>query len=59
MLELKLNNGGNIEGAKLVGKDIALKAKKKNRQRIKNRRASQRDGTIKNHYLTKNQPFYI
>ena len=29
-VELKLNNGGNIEGAKLVGKDIALKAKKKN-----------------------------
>ena len=27
---LKLNNGGNIEGAKLVGKDIAEKAKKKN-----------------------------
>ena len=29
-VELKLNNGGNIEGAKLVGKDIAEKAKKKN-----------------------------
>ena len=29
-VELKLNNGGNIEGATLVGKDIALKAKKKN-----------------------------
>lgn len=29
-VELKLNNGGNIEGAKLVGKDIAKKAKKKN-----------------------------
>ena len=29
-VELKLNNGGNIEGAKLVGKDIAQKAKKKN-----------------------------
>ena len=29
-VELKLNNGGNIEGAKLVGKDIARKAKKKN-----------------------------
>ena len=26
--ELKIKNGGNIEGAKLVGKDIALKAKK-------------------------------
>lgn len=25
---LKLNNGGNIEGAKLVGKDIAEKCKK-------------------------------
>ena len=29
-VELKLNNGGNIEGGKLVGKDIAQKAKKKN-----------------------------
>lgn len=29
-VELKLNNGGNIEGAELVGKDIAQKAKKKN-----------------------------
>ena len=29
-VELKLNNGGNIECAKLVGKDIAEKAKKKN-----------------------------
>ena len=29
-VELKLNNGGNIEGEKLVGKDIAEKAKKKN-----------------------------
>lgn len=29
-VELKLNNGGNIEVAKLVGKDIAEKAKKKN-----------------------------
>ena len=29
-VDLKLNNGGNIEGAKLVGKDIAEKAKKKN-----------------------------
>ena len=28
-VELKLKNGGNIEGAKLVGKDIAEKAKKK------------------------------
>jgi large subunit ribosomal protein L18 len=27
-VELKLNNGGNIEGAKLVGADIAKKAKK-------------------------------
>ena len=27
-VELKIENGGNIEGAKLVGKDIALKAKK-------------------------------
>ena len=27
-LELKLNNGGNIEGAKAVGKDIAEKCKK-------------------------------
>ena len=27
-LELKIKNGGNIEGATLVGKDIALKAKK-------------------------------
>lgn len=27
-LSLKLENGGNVEGAKLVGKDIALKAKK-------------------------------
>lgn len=26
--ELKLKNGGNIEAAKLVGKDIALKCKK-------------------------------
>ncbi len=26
-LSLKLTNGGNVEGAKLVGKDIALKAK--------------------------------
>ena len=25
---LKIKNGGNIEGAKLVGKDIALRAKK-------------------------------
>jgi len=28
-VELKLKNGGNIEGAKAVGKDIATKAKKK------------------------------
>ena len=27
-VELKIKNGGNIEGAKLVGKDIATKAKK-------------------------------
>ena len=27
-LELKIKNGGNIEGAKLVGKDIAEKCKK-------------------------------
>ena len=27
-LSMKLKNGGNIEGAKLVGKDIAEKAKK-------------------------------
>ena len=27
-LSMKLDNGGNIEGAKLVGKDIAEKAKK-------------------------------
>ena len=27
-LSLKLENGGNVEGAKLVGKDIAEKAKK-------------------------------
>ena len=27
-VELKIKNGGNAEGAKLVGKDIALKAKK-------------------------------
>jgi len=27
-LELKIKNGGNVEGAKLVGKDIAEKAKK-------------------------------
>lgn len=27
-IALKLNNGGNIEGAKLVGKDIAEKCKK-------------------------------
>ena len=29
-LELKIKNGGNIEGAKLVGKDIAEKALAKN-----------------------------
>ena len=27
-LELKIKNGGNVEGARLVGKDIAEKAKK-------------------------------
>ena len=27
-VELKLKNGGNVEGAKAVGKDIATKAKK-------------------------------
>lgn len=27
-VELKLKNGGNVEGAKLVGEDIAKKAKK-------------------------------
>lgn len=27
-LELKISNGSNVEAAKLVGKDIALKAKK-------------------------------
>ena len=27
-VELKIENGGNVESAKLVGKDIALKAKK-------------------------------
>ena len=27
-VELKIKNGGNVEGAKAVGKDIALKAKK-------------------------------
>ena len=27
-VELKIKNGGNVEGAKLVGKDIAEKAKK-------------------------------
>ena len=27
-IELKIENGGNVEGAKLVGKDIAVKAKK-------------------------------
>src|SRR5574344_315797 len=27
-VELKIKNGGNIEGAKVVGKDIATKAKK-------------------------------
>jgi len=27
-VELKIKNGGNVEGAKLVGKDVAEKAKK-------------------------------
>lgn len=27
-VELKINNGGNVEGAKLVGADVAKKAKK-------------------------------
>ena len=27
-IELKIKNGGNVEGAKLVGKDVAEKAKK-------------------------------
>ena len=31
---LKLSNGGNIEAAKLVGKDIAEKAKKKNIEKV-------------------------
>ena len=33
-VELKLKNGGNIDGAALVGKDIAQKAKKNNIERI-------------------------
>ncbi len=31
---LKINNGGNIEGAKLVGKDIAQKAQKAKIQKV-------------------------
>ena len=33
-VELKLKNGGNIEGAKLVGEDIAKKALKKNIKKV-------------------------
>ena len=33
-VELKIKNGGNIEGATLVGKDIAEKAKKKNIEKV-------------------------
>ena len=33
-LELKLKNGGNAEGARLVGKDIAEKAKKAGIKRV-------------------------
>lgn len=33
-VELKLKNGGNVEGAKLVGKDIASKAKKNKIEKI-------------------------
>ena len=33
-VELKIKNGGNIEGAKLVGKDIATKAKKNKIEKI-------------------------
>jgi len=31
---LKIKNGGNVEGATLVGKDIAEKAKKKNIEKV-------------------------
>ena len=33
-VELKIKNGGNVEGAALVGKDIAEKAKKKNIEKV-------------------------
>ena len=33
-VELKIKNGGNVEGAKLVGKDIAEKAKKLNIKKV-------------------------
>ena len=33
-VELKLKNGGNVEAAKLVGKDIAEKAKKANIKKV-------------------------
>ena len=33
-VELKINNGGNIEGAKLVGADIAKKAKEANISKV-------------------------
>ena len=33
-VELKIKNGGNIEGATLVGKDIAEKAKNKNIEKV-------------------------
>ena len=33
-VELKLKNGGNVEGARLVGKDIAEKAKKSNINKV-------------------------
>ena len=33
-VELKIKNGGNVEGATLVGKDIAEKAKNKNIEKV-------------------------
>ena len=33
-VELKIKNGGNVEGAAVVGKDIAEKAKKKNIEKV-------------------------
>ena len=33
-VELKIKNGGNVEGATLVGKDIAEKAKAKNLEKV-------------------------